>query len=84
MKVNDVIIIEMLNHIGIWLYRVTNDSKNAAAINTGTSPNAIFTPCLAPRTNDTPLEYVPGNKILFPIVSPAHPAITIAEISNVP
>ena len=28
--------------------------------------------------------YVPGNKILLPNISPAPPAITIADISNVP
>ena len=46
----------------------------------GTNPTTILTPCLAPLTKEALLEYVPGNKILFPIVKPAQPAITIAEI----
>ena len=84
MKVSDESIIVKLSHMGILVYRVTKLSKKPAMMKIGTRPTAIFTPCLAPLTNETALEYVPGNRKLLPSVSPAQPAITMADISSVP
>lgn len=76
--------INKLNHIGIWVYRVTKLSRNPAVIKIGTNPITIFTPCFAPLINDTFLEYVFGNSMLLPITKPEQPAITMADISSVP
>ena len=65
-------------------YLVINPSINPAIIKNGMVLTTIFKPSLAPLVKATRLEYVLGNKKLFPITSPAQPAITITEISIVP
>ena len=50
----------------------------------GTNAITIFKPFFAPIMNDSRREYVPGNKMLLPIVNPAAPAINMADISRVP
>jgi len=84
MNTSEIPIIIRLSHIGMFVYRVTNDSKKPATIKTGTKPIIILTPCFAPLINDSALENVPGYKMLLPSVNPAQPAITMADISNVP
>lgn len=76
--------IPILSHEGISVWRVTNPSRNAAVINTGTSPTTIFSPRRAPCRNDSRRDQVPGKRRLFPMTMPAVPAIIIAAISNVP
>ena len=69
----------------ISLYNlVINPSKNAARANTGISPIIIFTPSFAPCLKAWILFIVPGNKKLFPITTPAAPAMIIAVNSSVP
>ena len=75
---------DKLNAKGMPSKRVTKLSKNAATINTGTSPTTIFNPSLPPFKNETDLLNVPGNSMLFPKINPAAPAITMAQISKVP
>ena len=77
-------IIVIANQTGILLYRVIKPSINPAIIKKGIVLTTIFKPSLAPFKNETRLEYVFGNKMLFPITNPAQPAITITDISIVP
>ena len=61
-----------------------NDSINPANMKKGTKPITIFNPLMAPILNEANLEYVPGNKMLLPIIKPAAAAITIEVNSIVP
>ena len=71
--------------IDILLYRrVIKPSKKAASANTGINPNIIFTPSLAPALKASIRRMVPGNKKLFPKISPAALASMMAVISKVP
>jgi len=72
------------NQTGILLYRVIKPSIKPAMIKNGRVLTTILSPFLAPFIKETRLENVFGNKILFPITSPAHPATTITEISITP
>ena len=81
---SDDISIEMLTAFGIVEYLVIKPSKNAAAINTGTSPIISFIPSRAPRFRESILLCVFGNNKLLPRIKPAAPAMMIAEISRVP
>src|SRR5450631_479098 len=76
--------IKMLSQMGMVAYRVTNPSRKAAMINTGTSPIIIFIPSFAPRLREGILLKVPGNRRLLPKTRPAAPAIIMEDISSVP
>ena len=78
-------IIPTLTILGITLeYRVINPSKNPAAMVNGIVLNQIFKLVRIPALKESSLEYVPGNKILAPNISPAIVSITIANISMAP
>jgi hypothetical protein len=68
----------------IKAYRVIKDSMKPAMIKKGIKPITIFKPLIAPILKEVNREYVPGNKILFPMTKPAAAAITIEESSMVP
>ena len=72
------------NQSGILEYRVINPSINPAMIKNGMVLTTTFRPSLAPFIKETRLEKVFGNRMLLPMIKPAHPAIMITEISMVP
>ena len=76
--------IKNANQSGILAYLVIKPSIKPAMIKNGMVLTTTFNPSLAPFIKETRLENVLGNKILLPIIRPAHPAIMITEISIVP
>ena len=62
MKASDESRIVMLIPFGMVEYLVINPSKNAAAINTGTSPIISFIPSRAPLLRESILLYIFGNR----------------------
>ena len=83
MKEAETAIIPELAQIG-KVSLVTKLSKKPAVTKTGTNPTANFRPFFAPLLKDSIRENVPGKIRLFPMTSPAAPAITMADISSVP
>ena len=83
-NVNDKSMTDSLIDAGNSVCRVINPSINPAARNTGTKPVTILSPRLAPCKKAYLREYVPGNNQPLPKANPAAPAMTIADISNVP
>ena len=77
--------INTLSQLGISSeYRVTNPSKNPAAIVNGTVLKKILKLFLNPIFNEVILENVCGNNIEAPKINPAADSITIAKISIEP
>lgn len=77
--------IKTLSQLGISSeYRVTNPSKNPAAMVKGTVLKKILKLFLNPIFNDCMREKVWGNKIEAPKTNPAADSITIAKISIEP
>lgn len=80
-----VSIIKTFNQLGISSeYRVTNPSKNPAAIVKGMVLKKILKLFLNPIFNEFILENVCGNKIEAPKINPAAASITIPKISIEP
>ena len=83
-KAKEDSIINHLKKLGISVCRVTKPSKKPAIIKIGVVPINIFIPLRAFICKDCVRVNVLGNNNPFPNTIPAHPAITIAEISSAP
>lgn len=84
MSAKDDPIIKNASQLGILEYRVIKPSINPAIIKKGMVLTTTLSPSLAPFIKETRLENVLGNKMEFPMINPAQPAIIMTEISIVP
>jgi hypothetical protein len=80
-----LIMIKTFNQLGISSeYRVTNPSKNPAAMVKGTVLKKILKLFLNPIFKEVIREKVCGNRMEAPRINPAADSITIAKISIEP